>query len=160
MGFIGVICLKYNFVKDELMNSLLSCVKLAEGFNPYAYNDSLGYVTIGYGFCVDKRIGNGMTEAQASYLLQDELNSCEIQLSHFSWYTGIDNTVRQEALIELCFNMGLPHLLEFKQMIAAIQSNDFSAASADLLNSLWAKQVHETRANNIANRLKNGVYAS
>ena len=141
-----------------MMKDLLSCVKAHEGFSPFVYQDSLDYWTIGYGRMIDKRKGGSISQEEALYLLQNDLNKSEMELRHFSWFTQLD-TVRQEALIELNFNMGLSNLLKFKQMIDAIERKDFKAAAMHLLNSLWARQVKENRANNVAHRLETGSYA-
>jgi len=140
------------------MDNLLSIVKSHEGFSPWAYPDSLGYITAGYGKCLDKRKNCGLTHEEAEYLLKSELNQCELELAHFTWFMQLDR-VRQEVFIELSFNMGLSNLLKFHRMIEAVQKKDFNGAGDELLNSLWAKQVKEGRANNIANRLRTGTYA-
>lgn len=140
------------------MDNLLSIVKSHEGFSPWAYPDSLGYITVGYGKCLDKRKNCGLTQEEAEYLLKSELNQCELDLAHFTWFMQLDR-VRQEVFIELSFNMGLSNLFKFDRMIEAVQKKDFNGAGDELLNSLWAKQVKEGRANNIANRLRTGTYA-
>ncbi len=139
------------------MNKLLKIVKEHEGFSPWAYQDSLGYWTVGYGKCLDKRQNCGLTEEEATYLLTNELSSAELELSHFDWFKLLD-TVRQDVLIELCFNIGLSGVLKFHQMINAIQNKDYPAAAMHLLNSLWAKQVSKDRSENMANRLSKGTY--
>jgi lysozyme len=140
------------------MDNLLRIVKSHEGFSPWVYQDSLGYWTVGYGKCLDKRKNCGLTQEQAEYLLKSELNQCELELSHFTWFTQLD-AVRQEVFIELSFNMGLTNLLKFVRTLKAVQKKDFNKAADELLDSLWAKQVKEKRANNIANRLRTGTYA-
>lgn len=140
------------------MDNLLRIVKSHEGFSPWVYQYSLGYWTVGYGKCLDKRKNCGLTQEQAEYLLKSELNQCELELSHFTWFTQLDE-VRQEVFIELSFNMGLTNLLKFVRTLNAVQKKDFNKAADELLDSLWAKQVKERRANNIANRLRTGTYA-
>jgi lysozyme len=141
------------------MDKFLQTVKEHEGFSSSVMQDSLGYWTIGFGCCVDKRKSCGLTEEQASYILNSQLSDAELELSHLPWFLLLD-IVRQDVLIELCFNIGLDGVLEFKQMIASLENKDYSAASMHLLNSLWAKQVKSGRADNMASRLKDGVYAS
>jgi lysozyme len=141
------------------MNTLIDCLKEHEGFKPYAYPDSLGYLTIGYGRMIDHRKNGAISQSEGQYLLENDINNAEMELRHFTWYTQLDNTVRQEALVELNFNMGLPNLLKFTQMIAAIEEKDYNAAAMHLLNSLWAREVKEGRADNVAHRLQTGSYA-
>ena len=139
------------------MDELLDVVKQHEGLSLYCYHDSLGYETIGYGRCIDKRKNCGLTQQEAEYLLNNDLAKAEIELSHFDWFMAMD-IVRQDVLIELNFNIGLTSLLRFTQTIASIQNKDYAAAAMHLLNSEWAKQVGQNRSENMANRLKTGAY--
>ena len=139
------------------MNNLINCVKEHEGFSPWAYQDSLGYFTIGYGKLIDKRKNAGLTQEEAQYLLQNELNRCEIELSHFSWFMALD-IVRQEVFIELCFNIGLSSLLQFKETITAVEAKNYQLAAENMLHSEWAKQVGPNRSNSMAQRLITGSY--
>ena len=141
--------------KDELLN----VIKKHEGFSSSVYPDSLGYWTLGYGFCVDKRKNCGITEEEASYILNNQLSEAELQLQPYLWFTSLDK-VRQGVLIELCFNIGLEGVLKFTQTIQAISNKDYNLAAKEMLNSLWCQQVGDNRANNMANRLKTGSYAS
>ena len=140
------------------MDDLLSCMNTDEGFKPYAYQDSLGYWTVAFGKCIDKRAGCGLTREEGLYLLKNELALCKEQLEHFYWYTAME-PVRQEVLIELCYNIGLPKLLKFKDMIGFLQQHDYKSAATAMLCSEWHRQVGDTRANNMAQRLVTGSYA-
>ncbi len=128
-----------------------------EGKSKSAYQDSLGFWTIGIGTLIDAKKDAGLTDSEMIYLLNNRLMIAEKELSHFPWFINLD-IVRQDMLIELCFNIGLQGLLKFHQMIFAIQNKDFGAAAMHLLNSKWAKQVKINRADNMARRLKTGSY--
>ena len=130
-----------------------------EGKEKSAYQDSLGFWTIGIGRLIDARKNAGLSDDEMVYLLNNDLEQCEIELSHFDFWTPLDR-IRQDVIVELCFNIGLHGVLEFKQMIASLQSKDYAAAAMHLLNSTWAKQVKVGRADNMAARLKDGVYAN
>jgi lysozyme len=47
----------------------------------------------------------------------------------------------QEALVNLCFNMGIPRLLQFKKTLSLIQEGKYSKAANELLDSRYASQV-------------------
>ena len=49
--------------------------------------------------------------------------------------------VVQEALVNLCFNMGIPRLMQFKKTLAYIQEGDYKKAANELLDSRYAHQV-------------------
>ena len=138
---------------------LIKMIKIHEGLSLYCYDDSLGFKTIGYGRCIDKRKGDGITQEEAQYLLQNDINKCEMELAHFSWFMQMDS-IRQDVIVELCFNIGLTGVLKFLQMIASIEKKDYEAASMHLLNSEWASQVGPNRSENMAKRLETGSYGN
>ena len=139
------------------MNDLLSCIKEHEGLRLSCYKDSLGFDTIGYGKCIDKRKSCGITEEEAAHLLENDVFSCESQLKVYSWWLDLDR-VRQDVFVELCFNIGLESLLKFNTLISLVKEKKYKEASDDLLGTLWAKEVGSIRSNNMANRLATGCY--
>lgn len=128
-----------------------------EGYRRYAYVDSLGYTTIGYGRCLDSRKGNGLDESEALYLLRNDIRACMYNLQHYTWYTTQDD-VRKCALIELAFNLGMAGLLAFKKTLFYLEKRDYKRAALELLDSKWTIQVGPNRSKNIAFRLENGTY--
>ena len=55
-------------------------------------------------------------------------------------YNGLDE-VRQSVLLNMCFNLGIKGLLEFKNTLAFIDAGDWERAANGMLASKWAKQV-------------------
>ena len=49
----------------------------------------------------------------------------------------------------MVYNLGLPNLLKFQNMLAALENNDGTTAADEALNSKWARQVGQ-RAQRIA----------
>ena len=139
------------------MDDLISCIQSHEGLILYCYADSLGFLTIGYGRCIDKKNNTGITKEEAEYLLKNDVNKSLNELKNYIWFNALDE-VRQGVLIELHFNIGLTKLLQFRNMISALEKKDFSLAAIHLLNSKWAKEVGITRSQNMENRLINGFY--
>ena len=128
-----------------------------EGKQRSAYQDSLGYWSIGIGRCIDKRKACGLSDDEMMYLLNNDVVNSRKELSHYEWFNTLDE-VRQDVLVELHFNIGLDKLLQFHQTLAAIENKDFKAAAMHLLNSMWAIQVGKVRSQNMANRLESGHY--
>ncbi len=143
---------------SPITSTLISKIISHEGSIPYAYEDSLGYLTIGVGRLIDKRKGGHLSDSEISYLLNNDLIDCYKELSSYSWFNSQD-IVRQGALIELSFNMGLPHLLCFKNMIEALLQNNYLVAAQELLLSEWAKEVSTERVADLHSRLLNGSYS-
>jgi len=61
----------------------------------------------------------------------------------------------KNALLNMCFNLGINRLLGFKKMVAALQEKNFTLAAKEALNSKWAEQVGE-RAKDIALMIRQG----
>lgn len=129
-----------------------------EGFVSHAYKDNTPdqYLTIGVGRLIDERMGGGITEEEAGYLLSNDIRKAEDQANDFTWYASL-NDVRQNVIVELIFNLGLPRFKGFKKAIAAIQAQDFKTAAAELLDSRWAVQVGN-RALRLAEMMRSGSW--
>lgn len=112
-----------------------------------------GALTVGYGRNLDS---NGISKLEAEVLLDHDLASAEMDAKRaFGWMASLSE-LRQRAVVELIFNMGLPTFRGFRQTILAIKARQFVAAAAHLLDSRWAKQVGPTRSSRIARYLKDG----
>lgn len=126
-----------NINPDRLKNTL----KRHEGEVLHAYQDSEGYWTIGVGRLIDKRLGGGLTKQESDYLLDNDIHrKMEELLKSYPTVASLDG-VRQEVLINMAFNMGIPRLSGFKKMWEAINKNDFPTAANEMLDSKWAQQV-------------------
>lgn len=139
------------------MSDLLARIKKHEGFKSYAYQDSLGYWSIGYGKCIDKRVHCGLTIKEAEYLLNNELERSRFELGHYDWYNDLDQ-VRKDVLVELHYNIGLVKLLKFENMIDSLKQKKYGDAAAHMLDSKWRRQVGEDRSTDMAKRLASGSY--
>lgn len=143
--------------KAQLEACFFKRLNVNEGRERSAYQDSLGYWTIGIGRMIDKRLNGGLSDDEMDYLLRNDIAAARAELETYSWYIKQDQ-VRKDVLVELCFNMGLPHLLEFKKMLAAFAVLNYKDAVKELINSQWVKQVAQDRINDLTYRIKNGAY--
>jgi lysozyme len=120
---------------------LIAHLRREEGEVLHAYKDHLGFLTIGVGRLVDKRKGGGISPEESAYLLNNDINRIDADLrSRLEWFAHLDE-VRQEALIAMAFQMGVPGLLKFKQTLAAIRDERYEHAAELARQSLWAKQT-------------------
>jgi lysozyme len=123
-----------------------------EGIRLKTYRDTVGKLTIGVGRNLDDV---GISTAEAMALLENDLAHVASQLdAALPWWKSMTDD-RQQALANMCFNMGLGTLLTFKTTLGLMQSGNYSAAADAMLNSKWAKQVG-ARAVRIANQVKGG----
>ena len=60
-------------------------------------------------------------------------------------------------LKNMAFNMGVAGLLEFRQMLAEVQTADWPGAAAEMLSSKWATQVGD-RAHRLALQMTTGEW--
>jgi len=126
-----------------------------EGVVPFAYQDHLGYWTIGVGRLIDKKKGGGLSDAEIDFLLSNDIDRFEKQIiDALPWYGRLDD-VRQRVLVNMAFNMGIAGLLGFKNTLAMVERGDYSGAAKGMLASKWAGQVGE-RAKRLATMMETG----
>lgn len=65
---------------------------------------------------------------------------------------------RQNALLDLCFNMGWGGLSTFKNTLAAFESGAYATAANGIRNSQYAKDVGPRRSGKIANMIQSGLF--
>lgn len=81
----------------------IDLIKEFEGCKLYAYRDSVGIPTIGYGHTKGVRMGMSITKAQAETFLKDDIKPVERVLNAM----GINYTQNQfDALVSWIYNLG------------------------------------------------------
>lgn len=136
------------------LDKLESELSLEEGKNLKMYLDSLKIPTIGIGHNLrDKPI----SERACRVIFEDDVNDAIADLDKYlPWWRNEDD-VRQNALIDLCFNLGIESLLGFKNTLQAWQEHRYEDACQGLGASLWATQVGR-RAQRIQQMVKTGEW--
>lgn len=137
------------------LNRLIERLKIEEGFNRHAYKDHLGFWTIGFGRLIDERKGGGITEAEGEYLLRNDVENVAVELPPKLPFWADLNDTRQNALLEMAFQMGVPTLMQFNNMILALGVGDFETAAGEALDSRWARQTPK-RARRVAAMIRHG----
>ena len=152
-----------------LMLGLIEQLKIDEGYEQFVYKCPAGFNTIGFGYNLDANplhlssieinhyFRTGMPEIEAERLLILMINLCIKDLKNFFICWENICKARQDALINMAFNLGLTRFLKFKKFIAFIEAGDFSSASKEGLNSLWAKQL-PNRSKRLMAVVKKGQY--
>ena len=134
-------------------NRFIKQMRFHEGVRNKVYKDHLGIETIGVG---RNLVDRGLSDEEVDYLLTNDITIVEHELDNgLSWWRDLDE-VRQRALADLAFNMGLPRLHGFVKMLDALQRRDYHAAADELLDSKYAKQVGE-RSNRVAEMIRTGA---
>jgi lysozyme len=134
---------------------LIAELRRDEGVDRSAYQDHLGFWTIGVGRLIDRRKGGGLSDEEIDYLLQNDVKRFAKELDkRLPWWRGLD-PVRQRVIQNMAFNLGVAGLLSFKNTLAAVKAGEWAKASAGMLASKWAKQVG-LRAVRLAHMMKHG----
>lgn len=137
--------------------NLIDQLKREEGVRTAAYQDHLGFWTIGVGRLIDARKGGGLSEDEIDYLLANDVKRCTAALrARLPWFDGL-NEPRQAVLVGMAFQMGVDGLMSFKQTLAAVRDEHYADAGVRMLQSLWAKQTPE-RARRMARQMETGEW--
>ncbi len=124
---------------ESLLNRIKAQLVRHEGLKLKPYRCTAGKLTIGIGRNLDDR---GISLKEAYAMLERDILDFEKQLLEEipDVYNGLDE-VRQSVLLNMCFNLGLKGLLEFKNTLGFVAAGDWERAANGMLASKWAKQV-------------------
>lgn len=136
-----------------MTSNLIKQLRDEEGEVLHAYEDHLGYVTIGIGRLLDKRKGGGITSEESSYLLNNDITKFERLLDKsLPWWRSLTEP-RQAVILGMAFQMGIDGLMGFKNTLSMVKSGDYVGAAANMLASKWAKQTPE-RAKRMSEQMR------
>ncbi len=128
-----------------------------EGRVPHAYQDSLGYWTIGVGHLIDGRKGGKLPEHIIDAILDWDIMEVEKELAKaLPWVIQLD-AVRYAVLVDMAFNLGVPGLLAFAHTLAYVRAGAWPQAADAMLQSKWAGQVGP-RAQRLAGMMRSGLW--
>lgn len=131
-------------------------ISMHEGRVPHAYQDSLGFWTIGVGHLIDERKGGKLPDSIIEALLDLDIHEHANELfATLPWVRDID-PVRQAVLVDMYFNLRR-NLLGFKETLRHFQEGQWDAAADAMLDSKWAAQVG-TRAKRLAKMTRSGEW--
>lgn len=124
-----------------MIEQLTKQLRRDEGEKLAAYQDHLGYWTIGVGRLIDDRKGGGLTAEESAYLLQNDIDRKEAALvKALPWVNSLSEA-RKGVLVNMAFQLGVAGLLAFKNTLKAIEAGDYEAGAAGMGNSKWAQQT-------------------
>jgi len=134
--------------------NLIDQLVLHEGVRHKVYTCPAGKLTIGVGRNIEDL---GLSDDEIYYLLKNDIRRCDEELTNaFRFYKDLD-PVRKDAMINMAFNIGISRLRGFKMALKLMETKEYSEASMEFLDSLWASQVGQ-RALDIAHMIKYGEY--
>lgn len=124
-----------------------------EGLRLKPYLDTIGKLTLGIGRNLTDK---GITEEEATYLLQNDINEVYEELEKANLKGSVDDP-RYYVLVNMAFNLGTNGLLAFKRMLAAYNKKDWENTALEMLSSQWATQVG-ARAERLALQMRTGEW--
>lgn len=140
-----------------MRNELVRQLKGDEGVKPSAYQDHLGYWTIGVGRLIDARKGGKLRDDEIAYLLnndiEDRINALNKRLP---WFQDLDDA-RKGVLLNMAFQLGTEGLLGFERTLSLIRDGKYDNAAHAMLQSKWAKQT-PARAARMAEQMRTGLW--
>jgi len=132
-------------VVDQLMRD--------EGVRYRPYRDTRGFLTVGVGRNLD---AVPFSKDEVTLMLENDVRDKVEGLKQFAWFAALD-PVRQGAVVNMAFNLGLSGLLHFPHMLAALGKQDYETAATEMANSDWAKQVGD-RATRLETQIRSGQW--
>ena len=115
-----------------------------------------GYETIGVGRNISES-GLGLSKDEVEYLLKNDILRCRNELlGEYDWFENLDS-VRQEAMIDLSFNLGQTKLRTFVKALGHMADGNYEEAGREFYNSRWAEQVGD-RSLEVCQMIGSGEY--
>ena len=127
-------------VRDrQVVRETLADLVRDEGFRGSPYRCSEDVLTVGYGTIFP------ISKAEADWLLEHRYHLAVNELSAAMFRAGLPTfgslPVRvRRALGNMVYQLGVPRLIGFRRMFAAIRAGDWTEAHAEALDSRWARQ--------------------
>ena len=138
------------------MMRLINMLKRHEGVRNKVYMCPAGYETIGVGRNISES-GLGLSEDEVEYLLKNDILRCRNELlGEYDWFENLDS-VRQEAMIDLSFNLGQTKLRTFVKALGHMADGNYEEAGREFYRSRWAEQVGD-RSLEVCQMIGSGEY--
>ena len=139
-------------------------LEVEEGKKNIAYKDSKSIWTVGIGHNIQER---PISDLAIKIIFEEDVDTVVKLLNKYlPWWKNLD-TVRQNALINLGFNLGVGpsvedsqgKLLEFKNSLKSLECGDYIKSGDGFSNSLWYRQVG-VRGKRVVEMIKTGEWPS
>ncbi len=140
----------------------MTLIKNAEGFSNVVYTDTTGNQTIGYGFNLSNPFFSNIKDLQSITESHSDIILRSFLIAEVFPYVEISNKSlnnNQLAVIaDMMYNLGVPQFNTFNSFINYLNNGNVEAAAADLVDTLWFKQVGLRGIRNCMNLIVNNNY--
>lgn len=152
-------------MRPSVQERIVPQLERHEGVKLSSYRCPAGKITIGVGHNLEARpvpgipcdVGHTITADQARRLLISDLMDFDRALNDaLPWVSSLDDA-RYGVLLNMAFNLGVHGLRGFRRMLAAVSSGRYDVAAAEMLNSVWARQI-KGHALELAQQMRTGEW--
>ena len=138
------------------MSKLVEMLRQHEGVRYKVYMCSEGYETIGVGRNISEG-GLGLSKDEVDFLLVNDIKRVQDELTRsFPWFLDL-NEARRDAMVDICFNLGLTRLRSFVNALEAMSYGQYEIAANEFMDSRWSQQVGD-RAVEVTDMIRSGEY--
>ncbi|WP_250519504.1 glycoside hydrolase family protein [Caballeronia sp. NCTM1] len=147
-------------MNSQNLTTLIAELRRDEGVDYSPYKDTKGVPTVGVGHNLNaKPLPAGwkypLNDVQVDALLDDDLEDVFHDLDRFlPWWTDLSD-VRQRAIANFVFQLGITKALGFTKSLPLIRQGKYAAAADNMLLSDWAKQT-PSRAKRVTQMIRTG----
>lgn len=133
---------------------LAAQLEIDEAKRPRIYLDTVGKWTGGIGRNLSDR---PFSEDEIALMLKNDIAIVQADLDReFPWWRSLTDA-RQNALANMCFNLGIFRLRGFKKALAMLEAHRYDAAAKEFMDSKWAVQVGD-RAKRVTQMIRTGEF--
>lgn len=150
---------------NDVLDHLEAQLDLEEGFRILIYDDATGH-SFKKGDTLKGNLSAGaginlmvpFDPVELRFIEQNRIAKVQKSLQAIPWYGGLD-PVRQVALADIAFNIGVLGLLHWPLFLAAMAKKDYPAAVAQVRgDALWISQVGAARAGRLEAMIETGAW--
>jgi len=133
-------------------DKLIETLRRHEGVEHTVYEDTMGIKTIGVGRNLESV---GLSDEEIDMLLINDIERTKgLMDTYLPWWSKLDE-IRQEALINFVFNVGIGTAQKFKNAMKQLEAGNYEESADEFLDSAWAKQV-KGRAIEVTDMIRTG----
>lgn len=136
------------------MSKAAKMIRQHEGVKRFPYFCPANQLTVGAGRNIQ---AIPFSDDEIDLMLSNDIKRVTEELeSRFEWFSDIKGA-RRDAIICICFNLGISRLLKFNRALSSMSKGNWSDAAYHFMDSKWAKQVKQ-RANQLTQMIKTNEY--
>ena len=157
------------------MSNIIKMLRDDEGFRPDVYTDTMGYETIGIGFCLDRitipdhiksdwekavnaavpdeptqwpPMPEKIADEWLEFLIGQNRYVLQVYVDKYAIYENLSQ-VRRDVIDDMCYQLGVSGVCRFNKMWKCLKADDHKGAAVQMRDSSWRKQT-ENRCDRLA----------